>query len=89
MQWLKTFGTSDMDEEGHMVQETAESGYIVTGMSDCNYVSAWGKIWLLKTDASGTVVWDKKYEGTNGQTRVGLNHALQRHRSQQTRGDER
>jgi hypothetical protein len=72
LQWLKTFGTSDMDEEGHMVQETAESGYIVTGMSDCNYVSAWGKIWLLKTDASGTVVWDKKYEGTNGQTRVGL-----------------
>jgi hypothetical protein len=61
-----------MDEEGHMVQETLDSGYIITGMSDCNYVTDWGKIWLIKTDASGSVVWDKKFEGTKGQARVGL-----------------
>jgi hypothetical protein len=72
LQWLKTFGTSDMDEEGHMVQETLDSGFIITGMSDCNYATDWGKIWLIKTDVSGSVVWDKKYEGTKGQTRVGL-----------------
>ncbi len=72
LQWLKTFGTSDMDEEGHMVQQTTDGGYIITGMSDCNYDTVWGKIWLIKTDAAGTVVWDKKYEGTNGQKLVGL-----------------
>ncbi|MFA5101856.1 MAG: hypothetical protein WC525_01760, partial [Candidatus Thermoplasmatota archaeon] len=72
LQWLKTFGTSDMDEEGHMVQETTDKGYIITGLSDCNYITDWGKIWLIKTDASGTVIWEKKFEGTNGQERVGL-----------------
>ena len=71
-QWLRTYGTSDMDEEGHMVQETTDGGYIITGMSDCNYADSWGKIWLLKTDASGIVVWDKKFEGTKGQASVGL-----------------
>lgn len=72
LQWLKTFGTSDMDEEGHMAQETTDGGYIITGLSDCNYETDWGKMWLLKTDGSGTVVWDKKFEGTNGQVGVGL-----------------
>ncbi len=72
LQWLKTYGTSDMDEEGHMVQETTDHGYIITGMSDCNYATAWGKMWLIKTDASGTMVWEKKFEGTNGHVRVGL-----------------
>jgi len=61
-----------MDEEGHMVQETSDGGYIITGMSDCNYVTDWGKIWLIKTDASGTMVWDKKYEGTSGQVSIGF-----------------
>ncbi len=72
IQWLRTYGVSDMDEEGHMVQETSNGGYILTGMSDCNYDTDWGKIWLIKTDASGIVVWDKKFEETNGQVRVGL-----------------
>ncbi|DAC71748.1 MAG TPA: hypothetical protein DSN98_08800 [Thermoplasmata archaeon] len=72
LQWLRTYGTSDMDEEGHMAQETTDGGYIITGLSDCNYVTDWGKIWLIKTDASGTMVWDKKFEGTGGQVSVGL-----------------
>jgi len=72
LQWLRTYGTSDRDEEGHMAQETSDGGYIITGMSDCNYVTDWGKIWLIKTDASGSVVWDNKFEGTGGQVNVGL-----------------
>jgi hypothetical protein len=72
LQWLRTYGTGDMDEEGHMVQGTTDGGYILTGMSDCNYVTIWGKLWLVKTDASGIVVWEKKFEGTKGQGRVGL-----------------
>jgi hypothetical protein len=71
MQWLKTYGTSDMDEEGHGVQQTSDNGYIITGMSDCNYDTDWGKIWLIKTDASGTMQWNKKFEGTSRHTCVG------------------
>lgn len=72
LQWLQTYGTSDMEEEGHMVQETSDAGYIITGMSDCNYMTEWGKLWLLKTDASGTLVWEKKFEGTTNQQRIGF-----------------
>ncbi len=72
LQWLRSYGNSDMEEEGHMVQETTDGGYIITGMSDCNYMTDWGQIWLIKTDASGTLVWDNKFEGTTGHMRVGL-----------------
>jgi hypothetical protein len=70
-QWLRSYGTNDMDEEGHMVQQTSDGGYIITGMSDCNYATDWGKIWLIKSDATGTMVWNKKFEGTCGHVRVG------------------
>jgi hypothetical protein len=66
------YGTNDNDEEGHMVKETSDGGYIITGMSDCNYVTDWGKIWLIKTDLSGSMVWDKKFEGTGSKTSRGL-----------------
>ncbi len=72
LQWLKMYGRSDMDEEGHMVQQTSDGGYIITGMSDCNYVSDWGKMWLIKTDASGSLVWEKKFQATDNQVSVGL-----------------
>jgi hypothetical protein len=71
MQWLKTYGTSDMDEEGHGVQQTSDGGYIITGMSDCNYDTDWGKIWLIKTDANGTMLWNKKFEETSCHSRIG------------------
>jgi len=71
LQWLRTYGTSDMDEEGHMVQQTTDGGYIITGMSDCNYATEWGKAWLLKADTAGSLVWNKKFEGTSGLVRVG------------------
>lgn len=70
-QWLKSYGTSDMDEEGHGVQQTADAGYIITGMSDVNYNTDWGKVWLIKTDASGTMLWNKKFEGTSYHPRIG------------------
>jgi len=68
LQWLRMYGTNDSDEEGHMVKETSDGGYIITGMSDCNYVTDWGKIWLIKTDLSGSMVWDKKFEGAGSIT---------------------
>ena len=71
-QWLRMYGASDSDEEGHMVQATSDGGYIITGMSDLNYDTEWGKVWLIKTDGSGAVVWDKKFEGTGSQSGIGL-----------------
>ena len=65
MQWLKTFGTSDMFEEGHGVQQTTDGGYIITGQSDLDFDKHWGKIWLIKTDASGVATWNKKFGENN------------------------
>ena len=71
-QWLRMYGTNDSDEEGRMVQETSDGGYIITGMSNCNYVTDWGKIWLIKTDVTGSIIWDKKFEGTGIKVSFGL-----------------
>jgi hypothetical protein len=65
MQWLRTYGTSDLTEEGHWVQQTSDGGYCVVGLSDCNYDTEWGKIWLIKTDPNGFITWDKKFEGAS------------------------
>ena len=70
-QWLNIYGISDMDEEGRWVQQTSDGGYIITGMSDCNYNTDWGKIWLIKTDADGIMTWNKKFEGTSFNSRIG------------------
>jgi hypothetical protein len=71
LQWLKTYGTSDMNEEGHWVQQTSDEGYIITGMSDCNYDTDWGKIWLIKTDPNGNLSWNKKFEGNSRNSCIG------------------
>jgi len=63
--WSKTFGGPQGDQ-GYSVRQTQDGGYILTG-------STWAGtglgyyVWLIKTDAAGTVVWDKLYGG------VGLN----------------
>jgi len=65
MQWLKSYGTADMYEEGHAIQQTSDGGYIVTGESDLDYDAHWGKIWLIKTDTNGVATWNKKFGDTD------------------------
>ncbi|MEO8151373.1 MAG: T9SS type A sorting domain-containing protein [Bacteroidia bacterium] len=59
--WVKTFGGSD-DDVGFTVQQTTDSGYIVSG-----YTSSFGAgnrdIYLIKTDANGNLLWSKTYGG--------------------------
>ncbi len=61
--WAKSFD-SGKDELGFCVQQTADSGYIISGFHDALPVSLTTNtyILLIKTDASGNVQWEKKYQ---------------------------
>ncbi len=70
--WDKTIGGSRSDF-GSDIQQTFDRGYIISGYSNSPVSSAktagWKGVtdyWVVKTDSSGTVVWDKTYGGTLG-----------------------
>ena len=52
--WEKTFGGSSMDR-GFSVQQTSDSGYIITGDTD-------GHLYLFKTDMNGNKIWEKAFK---------------------------
>ncbi|MCX5638715.1 MAG: hypothetical protein NTX52_13645, partial [Planctomycetota bacterium] len=61
VEWERTFG-SEYDDIGHSVQQTCDGGYIVTGMIGSDDGGP-GDIHLFKTDASGNIVWEKRFGG--------------------------
>jgi len=62
MQWNKTYGGADGDMAYSVVQ-TGDLGYAMAG-----YTRSFGAgehdVWLVKTDGSGSVQWNKTYGGT-------------------------
>lgn len=65
--WTKTYGGTGNDM-AYSVQQTSDSGYIVTGYTD-SYGSGYGDVWLVKTDAHGDTLWTRtfrNYGGTDG-----------------------
>ena len=61
--WCKVFDTGK-DDLGFCVQQTADSGFIISGFYDAVPLSLAVNtyIQLIKTDASGNVQWEKKYQ---------------------------
>ncbi len=61
--WTKTIG-NEYDDEGFSVQQTTDTGFIVTGYTWSNDHNS-EDVYLVKTDAAGNVLWTKTYGNNN------------------------
>lgn len=64
IEWANVYGDSGYDI-GTCVQQTTDSGYIVTGCYESNKYNNSISLWLLKTDKAGNTVWTKIYGEDN------------------------
>jgi len=65
--WQSTHGGTS-DDEGSYIYQTSDSGYVVTGTTTSNDYEVTGQhgsydVWLLKTNSTGTLVWQKTLGG--------------------------
>ena len=61
--WTRTYGGLN-NEEGWSVQPTADSGYIIAGVTS-SYGAGGGDVYLIKTNALGDTLWTKTLGGAD------------------------
>jgi len=61
MEWDSTFGNGDYDD-AFSVDQTADGGYVIAGVT-WSYGAGEGDCYLIKTDASGNMEWQKTMGG--------------------------
>ena len=69
IEWQKSVGGSSNDS-AYCIQQTSDGGYIVAGSSysnDSDVTENHGgeDYWIVKTDASGNIVWQKSFGGSS------------------------
>lgn len=70
VQWKKTFGGSNYESNGNIIQ-TLDGGYIFCTSTDSNDGDVIGNhdggdAWIVKIDSSGIIQWQKYFGGSSG-----------------------
>ena len=60
--WTKTYQNLDQSH-GYCLQQTSDGGYVIAGRTG-SYTDGISDMYLIKTDASGDVLWTKTYGGS-------------------------
>lgn len=63
MQWSRAIGGYGL-QEGYSVTTTFDKGYALTGFTD-SYGSGGYKVYLVRLDSSGNMLWQRAYGGNN------------------------
>ncbi len=64
LQWENTYGGL-YDDFGYSVIQSSDGGYVIAGWAN-SLNNVGGEVYLIKTDASGTLLWNKTYGGVLG-----------------------
>ena len=64
LEWTKTFGRENNDDDANAIIETNDGGYVLAGWSHSFTTGLTdSKAWLVKTDSTGNLQWNKTYGG--------------------------
>jgi hypothetical protein len=70
MQWNKTYGGTG-SENGYQIFKTSDGGFALSG-STASYGAGGSDAWFIKTDAAGTMQWNKTYGGNATEAIMGV-----------------
>lgn len=70
LQWEKSYGGAE-DDTGWTLAQMDDGGYAVIGVT-ASYGSGGADSWLIRTDSSGNMLWDKTYGGAGNEFTDGI-----------------
>lgn len=70
VEWNQSYG-GNFNEAAYGLIQSADGGYILAGYTD-SYGAGEKDMWLIKTDANGTLQWDQSYGGNMNEEAFGL-----------------